>query len=59
MEHDVFEPELVADGGEKLFQRPAGVGIDRGTCPGQKPPFWDVKRPAGPYKRAIQNRFTV
>ena len=59
LEHDVVEPEQVADGGEKLFQRPAAVGVDRGTSPGRKPPFWAVKRPAGPYKSAIQNRFTV
>jgi hypothetical protein len=28
-------------------------------CPGRKPPFLAVKRPARPYKSAIQNRFTV
>jgi hypothetical protein len=27
-------------------------------CPGQKPPFLPVKRPARPYKSPIQNRFT-
>ena len=26
---------------------------------GRKPPFWDVKRPARPYKIATQTRFTV
>jgi hypothetical protein len=28
-------------------------------CPGRKPPFWAAKRPARPYKTAIQNQFTV
>jgi hypothetical protein len=28
-------------------------------CPGRKPPFWAAKRPASPYKRAIQLQFTV
>ena len=28
-------------------------------CPGQKPPFLAVKRPARPYKTATQNRFTM
>jgi hypothetical protein len=28
-------------------------------CPGRKPPFLAAKRPARPYKSAIQNRFTV
>ena len=28
-------------------------------CPGQKPPFLAVKRPARPYKTTIQNRFTM
>jgi hypothetical protein len=28
-------------------------------CPGRKPPFWAVKRPARPYKTATQKRFTV
>ena len=28
-------------------------------CPGQKPPFSAVKRPARPCKNAMQNRFTV
>jgi hypothetical protein len=27
-------------------------------CPGRKPPFLVVKRPARPYKSAIENRFT-
>ena len=30
-----------------------------GACPGRKPPLLAVKRPARPYKIAIQNRFTV
>jgi hypothetical protein len=30
-----------------------------GNCPGRKPPFFAVKRPARPYKTAIENRFTV
>jgi hypothetical protein len=29
------------------------------SLPGRKPPFWAVKRPARPYKIAIQNRFTM
>ena len=28
-------------------------------CPGRKPPRWAVKRPARPYNRAMQNRFTM
>ena len=28
-------------------------------CPGREPPFLAVKRPARPYKRAIQTRFTM
>ena len=28
-------------------------------CPGQKPPKRAVKRPARPYKSAIQNRFAM
>jgi hypothetical protein len=28
-------------------------------CPGRKPPCLAVKRPARPYKSAIQNRFTA
>jgi hypothetical protein len=28
-------------------------------CPGRKPPFSAVKRPARPYKSATQTRFTV
>jgi hypothetical protein len=28
------------------------------NCPGREPPFSAVKRPARPYKTAIQNRFT-
>ena len=29
------------------------------SCPGRKPSFSVVKRPARPYKSAIQNRYTV
>jgi hypothetical protein len=32
-------------------------GLD--PCPGPKPPFLAVKRPARPYKSAIQHRSTV
>ena len=28
-------------------------------CPARRPPFWAVKRPARPYKSAIQTRVTV
>jgi hypothetical protein len=28
-------------------------------CPGRRPPFSAVKRPARPYKSAIQNRFPM
>ena len=28
-------------------------------CPGRKPPFWAVKRPARPSKRAIESRSAV
>jgi hypothetical protein len=28
-------------------------------CPGQKPPFWEVKRPVQAYKSGIQQRFTA
>ena len=35
------------------------LGDGATLCPGRKPPFWTVKRPARPYKIAIQNRFTV
>jgi hypothetical protein len=27
-------------------------------CPGRKPPFWAVRRPARPYKSPIQNVFS-
>ena len=30
-----------------------------GACPGRKPPVLAVKRPARPYRIAIQNQFTV
>jgi hypothetical protein len=36
----------------------AAVDPDRRHCPGRKPPFSAVKRPARPYKSPIQNRFT-
>ena len=29
------------------------------NCPGRKPPFFAVKRAAGPYKNAIESRFTA
>jgi hypothetical protein len=32
------------------------VGVD---CPGRKPPFMAVKRPARPYKSPTQNRFAA
>jgi hypothetical protein len=32
---------------------------DGAHCPGQKPPFLAVTRPARPYKTAIESRFTV
>jgi hypothetical protein len=37
-----------------------GVGVVdlRVRCPGRKPPFLAVKRPACPYKSPIQNQFT-
>jgi hypothetical protein len=39
-----------------------GRGPDRDVleshCPGRTPPFLAVKRPACPYKSAIENRFT-
>ena len=28
------------------------------NCPGRKPPFWAIKRPARPYKSHIQNVFS-
>ena len=28
-------------------------------CPGRKPPFWTVKRPARAYKSAMHSRFTM
>jgi hypothetical protein len=34
------------------------VGVSLASCPGRKPPFLTVKRPARPYKSAIENRFT-
>jgi hypothetical protein len=41
--------------------RGAGVAVVavrvRVDCPGRKPPFLAVKRPARPYKSAIQKRF--
>ena len=33
--------------------------LDEPVCPGPKPPFWAVKRPARPYKNAIQPRCAV
>jgi hypothetical protein len=32
---------------------------DHRTCPGRKPPFLAVKRPARPHKNAMQDRFTM
>jgi hypothetical protein len=39
----------------------AGGGLLRRAphCPGGMPPFWAVKRPARPYKRAIEGGFTA
>ena len=31
--------------------------VERGVCPGRKPKFLAVKRPARPFKSTIQNRF--
>ena len=31
-------------------------GSHRPHCPGRKPPLWDVKRPARPYKSATRKR---
>jgi hypothetical protein len=31
----------------------------RRDCPGQKTQILAIKRPAGPYKNTVQNRFTV
>jgi hypothetical protein len=38
--------------------RAAATASTAYTCPGRKPPFLVFKRPARPYKNAIQNRFT-
>jgi hypothetical protein len=45
-----FVPILLA----AVDQREAGE-----DCPGRKPPFVDVKRPARSYKSAIESRFTL
>jgi hypothetical protein len=29
------------------------------VCPGRKPPFWAVKPPARPYKKAIDSEFMI
>jgi hypothetical protein len=42
------------------FDRRRPLAVDGGRrCPGPKPPFLAVKRPAHPYKSAIENRSTV
>ena len=41
-----------------LLQRCA-VLLEHLDYPGQKPPFWAVKRPACPYKTSTQNSFTM
>ena len=38
---------------------PMATARFRSTCPGRKPPFSAVKRPARPSKNTIQNQFTV
>jgi hypothetical protein len=44
----------VAAGGPEGAEEASGM-----HCPARKPPFWAVKRPARPYKSAIQTRVTV
>ena len=51
---------VVRDRGAELDVRGGGdraEGVVRHHCPGHKPPFLAVKRPARPYKSAIENRF--
>jgi hypothetical protein len=54
-----FGADLARDG---LPARRGGVLVvgrqRRQDCPGRKPPFLAVKRPARPYKSAIEKRFT-
>jgi hypothetical protein len=50
------EPRPAADDER---QREEGVEDAVEDCPGRKPPFLAIKRPAHPYKCATQNRFTV
>jgi hypothetical protein len=42
-----------------LHVRAEARASDIDGCPGRKPPCWVVKRPARPYTRAIQTRFTI
>jgi hypothetical protein len=44
----------VAEGAHRKWVRDP---VDRDHCPGRKPPFWAVKRPARPYKSPTQNGF--
>jgi hypothetical protein len=54
-------PEALRDIPDQGEERPPHLGLrvvlDRGDCPGRKPPFLDVKRPGRLYKRAIQTRY--
>ena len=52
-------PVLLLDGRHRALDvghaRVDPLLLLRPACPGQKPPFWAVKRPARPYKSATQN----
>jgi hypothetical protein len=50
---DPVTEEEAGGGAEGTLSRPAP------TYPGRKPPLLAVKRPARPYKSAMENRFTV
>jgi hypothetical protein len=55
----VADPAPAVSLGDPRRQQRAEQGADVvRDCPGRKPPFSAAKRPARPYKNAIQNRIT-
>ena len=52
------QPELVAGLGVHVRQVHGEVHRKADHCPGKKPPFLTVKRPARPYKNPVQNGFS-
>jgi hypothetical protein len=51
----VLRERVEAPPRDEAAELEADVDVD--PCPRRKPPFWAVKRPARPYKSAIQNGF--